>query len=90
MSVPRAERDSPRPPASPGRAQKWFVGCLSSLAFLVSYLVSAGPMVALHRAVQADELRRIIEIVYAPLVFAVKHNLEPVASIMKWYLGLFR
>lgn len=70
--------------------QKLNAFAVSACGFVVFYLLSAGPMAGLHRVFKVPGFQRAIEVVYAPVVFLVKRNIEPFSSIMKWYVDLFR
>lgn len=74
----------------PTRRQKLNAFAVSACGFVVFYLLSAGPMAGLHRVFKVPGFQRAIEVVYAPVVFLVKRNIEPFSSIMKWYVDLFR
>ncbi|MBI1310488.1 hypothetical protein GC176_04205 [bacterium] len=76
--------------APPTRRQKLKALAVSSCGFLAFYLLSAGPMAGLHNVFKVPGFQRAIEVVYAPVVFLVKRNVEPFSSIMKWYVDLFR
>ena len=76
--------------APPTRRQKLNAFAVSACGFVVFYLLSAGPMAGLHRVFKVPGFQRAIEVVYAPVVFLVKRNVEPFSSIMKWYIDLFR
>ena len=62
---------------------------MSLCGFLFSYVLTAGPMIVLHRRIQARSLKVVIESFYAPLFHFVKREIEPFASILKWYASLF-
>jgi hypothetical protein len=80
----------PDPDARPTRRQKLNAVAVSAFGFMVFYLLSAGPMAGLHRVFKVPGFQRAVEVVYAPVVFLVKRNVEPFSSIMKWYVDLFR
>ncbi|MHC4875293.1 MAG: hypothetical protein ACYTGL_02265 [Planctomycetota bacterium] len=73
-----------------GRWETTRAVALSATAFLVFYVLSAGPMAGLHRIFQVQGFQRAIEVVYAPVVVLVKSDIEPFSSFMKWYVDLFR
>ncbi len=74
----------------PTRRQKFKALAVSALGFVTFYLLSVGPMAGLHRVFKVPGFQQAIEVVYAPVVFLVKRNVEPFSSIMKWYVDLFR
>lgn len=74
----------------PSRRQKFRAVCVSMGGFVLFYLLSSGPMAGLHRVFEVPGFQRAVELVYAPVVFLVKRNIEPFSSIMKWYVDLFR
>jgi hypothetical protein len=80
----------PDPDARPTRRQKLNAVAVSAFGFMVFYLLSAGPMAGLHRVFKVPGFQRAVEVVYAPVVFLVKRNVEPFSSIMRWYVDLFR
>ncbi len=61
-------------------------GCL----FLLVYVLTAGPMVKLLDVVNVDEFKTAVKYFYAPVVFLVEKNVEPFASVLKWYISLFK
>ena len=68
-------------------AARWV---LTASVFFTFYLGTVGPMAALHQSLKFKPLQKLIEIVYFPVVLAMKHEIEPVYSVMRWYVGLFR
>ena len=62
----------------------------SAVAFLVVYLVLAGPVAAIHRAVRFAPVQNAIEVVYAPVVFVVRNRVEPLATVMRAWIEVFR
>ncbi len=74
----------------PTRGQKIKAAAVSVFGFVMFYLLSAGPMAGLHRILDVPGFQRAVEVVYAPVVFVVKRNVEPFSSVMKWYIDLFR
>lgn len=76
--------------APPTRGQKLKAVAVSAFGFMTFYLLSAGPMAGLHRILNVPGFQRAVEVVYAPVVFVVKRNVEPFSSVMKWYVDLFR
>ncbi len=74
----------------PNRRQKATALSLACGAFLTVYILSAGPMAALHRAVKFKPLQNGLEIFYAPVVLLTKAGLWPLSDLLKWYISLFR
>ncbi len=74
----------------PTQRQKFIALAVSAFGVLTFYLLSAGPMAWLHRVFEVPGFQRAVAVVYAPIVFLVKRNVEPFSSIMKWYVDLFR
>lgn len=72
------------------RRQKIAATALSVFGFLVFYLLSAGPVAGIHNVLKVRAFQRAVEVIYAPVVLLVKSNIEPFASIMRWYVDLFR
>lgn len=68
-------------------AARW---TLTATVFLTFYLGTVGPMAALHQSLKFKPLQKLIEIVYFPVVLAMKHEIEPLHTMMRWYVGLFR
>ena len=66
------------------------MGALCVVAFLIFYVVLAGPVAAIHRKVEAEPVRKVIEVAFSPLVFLVKQDVKPIAPMLKWYFGLWR
>ena len=58
--------------------------------FLVCYVLAAGPMAWLHKAVPFKPFRTATEYVFAPIVWLTKNNLEPFSSLIKAYVKIFR
>lgn len=74
----------------PNRRQKVTAFSLACGAFLIVYVLSAGPMSALHKAVKFKPLQNGLEVFYAPLVLLTKVGLWPISNLLKWYISLFR
>ncbi|MDA0283502.1 MAG: hypothetical protein O3B13_10480 [Planctomycetota bacterium] len=74
----------------PTRRQKRTAAAISVFGFVVFYLLSAGPMAGIHNVFKVRGFQKTVEVIYAPVVFLVKSNIEPFSSIMKWYVDLFR
>lgn len=71
------------------RREKLFGAGLALFAFSVMYALTSGPVAFLHKNIQASPFRDVIEVLYAPIVFVVKNDVEPLATVMKAYIGLF-
>lgn len=54
------------------------------------YLLSGGPMAAIHKPSKYGPFPRALGIVYAPVIFVVKKDVEPFANLMKAYFKAFR
>ena len=65
------------------------LGCTVGI-FLVCYVLAAGPMAWLHKAVPFKPFRTAIEVLFAPIVWLTKHDLQPFSALIKAYVGLFR
>ena len=76
------------PPRS--RRQRLIGFACSVGIFLVCYVLAAGPMSWVHKVVPFKPFRTAIEYVFAPIVWLTKHNLEPISSMIKAYVRLFR
>ena len=74
----------------PSRRERLAATGLSVFGFLVFYLLSAGPIAGIHNVMKVGAFQKAVEVIYAPVVFLVKSNIEPFSSIMKWYVDLFR
>lgn len=72
------------------RRQKIIAACAAAGAFLSCYVLSAGPMAGIHKAIRFQPIQTAIEIGYAPIVFVVKHEIEPFSSVLKSYIGMFQ
>ena len=89
-SVPE-RNDAVFPSAEPvSRRERWLAGGLSLSGFLIFYVVSAGPVSGLAHAMKIQALTNVLQVIYAPLVFIVKHDLQPFSTILKAWAGLFR
>lgn len=76
--------------AKPTKRQKFWAFAFAATGFLIVYLLSAGPMAAIHNALKFGPFQRALGIVYAPVIFVVKNRIEPFASLMKAYIEIFR
>lgn len=63
---------------------------LSAAAFLLSYVLTAGPAVFLMDRFKLSMVSRILELLYAPLVLVVKANVPIIGPLIKAYIELFR
>lgn len=63
---------------------------LSAAAFLLSYILTAGPAVFLMDRFKLSMVSRILELLYAPLVLIVKANVPVIGPLIKAYIELFR
>jgi hypothetical protein len=86
----RSTSAEPVADARPTQRQKLNALAVSAFGFLAFYLLSAGPMAGLHGVFKVPGFQKAVEVVYAPVVFLVKRNVEPFSSVMKWYVDLFR
>lgn len=74
----------------PTRRQKMTAFLLAGAAFLLFYVLSAGPMVAMHKSIKFKPFQTGLEYFYAPLVLVMKLKLGPVSAFLKWYFELFK
>jgi hypothetical protein len=81
---------SPSEVVPPTRRQRIVVGGMATLVGLFVYALSAGPMIWINERVKVSQFEDVLKIVYAPLAFVVKHELQPFAAVLKWYISLFR
>ena len=72
------------------RRQRLQVTALCVAATLSFYVLSAGPMSGLARALELRSFRQAVEVVYKPLVVIVKKDVRPFSTALRWYAGLFR
>ena len=75
---------------NPTKRQKFWAFAFAATGFLIVYLLSAGPMAAIHKASRFGPFQRALGIVYAPVIFDVEQDIEPFASPMKAYIKIFR
>lgn len=78
------------PPIPRSRRQRIAATVLAIAAFLGGYVLSAGPIAGLHKVVKFKPLQKVIEVFYAPLVWVVEKRVEPFATPLRKYIGLFR
>jgi len=76
--------------AEPSRRQRVLVSLFCGMTFLIIYVLSAGPMAGLHDVFEFEPFRDALEIVYVPVIVLAESDLEPVSSLLKGYIGLFR
>jgi hypothetical protein len=74
----------------PTRRQKLCAFAFAASGFVFVYVLSAGPMVAIHNAAKFRPFQRALEIVYAPIVLLVKSRVEPFSGWLKAYIEIFR
>ena len=79
-----------KPESAPSRRQKFLAFAFAASGFLFVYVLSAGPMVAIHNAAKFRPFQRALEIVYAPIVLLVKSGIQPFAGLLKAYIEIFR
>ena len=85
---PDSNGDDIEPPLSKRqRRLTWF---LTGLAFLFSYILSAGPAVFVMEKMDQPMLAGILEKVYAPLVLLVKAKVPIIGPAIQSYVELFR
>ena len=82
------EPDDVRTETTPRR--RLLVTALCVAATLSFYVLSAGPMSGLARALQLRSFTNAVEVVYLPLVFIVKKDIRPFSTGLRWYAGLCR
>ncbi len=58
--------------------------------FLFVYVLSVGPMVGLHEVFELQEFQVALNVICAPLIALIETDIEPISSLLKWYIGLFR
>lgn len=49
-----------------------------------------GPMALIHKHFAFPPFQKAVEIIYAPLIALYGANLEPISSLLKWYIDLCR
>lgn len=89
-STPEPARELSSAADKPTKRQKFWAFAFAATGFLIVYLLSAGPMAAIHNASKFGPFQRALGIVYAPVIFIVKNGIEPFASLMKAYIEIFR
>ena len=63
---------------------------LSSFAFFISYVITAGPAVFMVKRFDMPTFGAIVEMLYAPLVLIVKSNVPVIAPLIKAWVSLFQ
>jgi len=61
----------------------------SVVAFIVVYVGLAGPVAFLHRSIEFQPFRNVIETIYAPVVFVVENDVPPFSGLIKAWIELF-
>lgn len=77
--------DDALPAASRGR-----IIVLSCFAFLISYVITAGPAVFIVKKIDLPAVTAIAEVFYAPIILIVKSRIPILSGAIKLYLGLFQ
>ena len=84
------DTDSGPDVARPRRRERRLSIALSGLAFFVSYVITAGPAVFMVRRFDMPMFGAIVEMLYAPLIFLVRHNVPVIGPLIKVWVSLFR
>lgn len=63
---------------------------LSGVAFLVSYVLTAGPAAFIMDKIKLPVVAAIAEIVYSPVILVVKLKIPLLSPLIKGYIGLFQ
>ena len=74
----------------PTKLQRVAMGGVCCFVFSIVYVLMAGPMVWLNETAKFPPFGKLLQILYAPLMFLVKNDIEPFKSVLQWYIGLFR
>lgn len=90
LACPVGSDPEPESSAAPTRRQRFAATTLCLFGFIAFYLLSAGPVAGIHNVFKVRAFQKAVEVIYAPVVFLVKSNIEPFSSMMKWYIDLFR
>ena len=72
------------------RKQKVQMLVVCVFVFLLVYTLSIGPMAFFHKVFKFQQFQNSLEIVYAPLIAIVNNDIEPLSTVLRWYIGLFR
>ncbi len=62
---------------------------LSTLAFLFSYVITAGPAAFILKRMDLPVISAIAEVVYAPIIAIAKMKIPILSQLIKAYIGLF-
>gem|GEM_PF-1819352 len=62
----------------------------SSLAFFISYVITAGPAVFLTRTFDQPMIESIVRTLYAPLILIIKLNIPIIGPAIKAWVALFQ
>jgi hypothetical protein len=65
-------------------------GALAIAAFMVSYILTAGPASVLVRSLDAPFVNSIAHKLYLPVILLVKLRIPGVSAAIQWYVDLFR
>ena len=63
---------------------------MAFFAFMVSYVLTAGPASVLVRSFDTPFMDSVVRRLYAPLIFLVNSRIPGLSSGIKWYVGLFQ
>lgn len=63
---------------------------LSCLAFLISYIITAGPAVFIVKRIDLPAVTAIAEVLYAPIILVVKSRIPILSGAIQLYLDLFQ
>ena len=74
----------------PTKKQRVVMSIICFFVFLAVYVLSVGPMAGLHEVFEFRQFQGALEVIYAPLIALIEADVEPIASLLKWYVGLFR
>ncbi len=74
----------------PTRRQRVLMSVVCFFVFLAVYVLSVGPMAGLHQVFEFKQFQGSLEVIYAPLIALIEADVEPFASALKWYVGIFR
>ena len=70
--------------------QRVGVAAVCAGILLVSYVLSIGPAAWLHGKFELKGFQAAIEFIYAPLIAVIESDIDPFASMLKWYVELFQ
>ena len=70
--------------------QRLGMSLVCTCLFLFVYALTAGPMVKLITIADVGEFKTTAKYLYAPIVFLVEQDIEPFATVLKWYISLFQ